>query len=119
MRKTVAALFAGALLALPAAPAIAAGNTGTPEGNAYGNCKHSAGGGAPLTTQDDPATPWVENGSLPDPYEPTAENGYGGYIGKYKHSDGCVADAPDDGGGDGSGDGTGGDGSGGTDGPAS
>ena len=95
MRRTAAALIVGAFLIGAGVPALAAGNTGVPPGYAWGNCKDSAGGGQP---HDD----------TPDPNAPVIEDGYGGFYGKYKHSDGCVSDVPDDGGdGDGGGDGSG------------
>ena len=58
MRRTVIALVVGGALVLPAGAALAGDQT--PGGNAWGNCKHSSGGGNPHDAYDDgrdPANP--------------------------------------------------------------
>ena len=74
MRRTVLALVAGSALVLPAGAALA-GDT-TPGGNAWGNCKHSSGGGNPHTALEDGRDP--------------ANPGNGGFGGPVKRTD-CAA----------------------------
>ena len=92
MRRTVIALVVGGALVLPAGAALAGDQV--PNGKAWGNCKHSSGGGNPHT-------------ALPDGREP-ANPGNGGFGGPVKRTD-CPAPGQTDGGTGGDSGGTGAD----------
>jgi hypothetical protein len=62
MKKTLT-LTAGLLLAFVPAGAASAGELGVPGGNAWGNCKHSSGGGNPHSALE-PERPGRGNGGF-------------------------------------------------------